>query len=94
MFENDGFKRKRDVPKVYSFGPFLGPSYPRKIKNNAKNQYFARNYILKTIKWNKSQVPYKSHNSYIINKKKKNIFGAQNGPKLPPGIPPKGKKKS
>ena len=87
MFENDGFKRKRDVPKVYSFGPFLGPIYPRKIKNNAKNQYFARNYILKTIKWNKSQVPCKSHNSYIIKKKKKTFLGPKMGPNCPLGSP-------
>ena len=90
MFENDGFKSKRDVPKVYSFGPSLGPIYPRKIKNNAKNQYFARNYILKTIKWNKSQVPYKSHNSYIINKKKKKHFWGPKWAQIAPWDPPKG----
>ena len=30
MFQNFVFKGKRDIPKVYSFGPFLSPIYPRK----------------------------------------------------------------
>ena len=34
------FKRKRDVHKVDSFGPFLRPIYPQKTQNIAKNQKF------------------------------------------------------
>ena len=43
MFQNYVFKHKRDVPKVYSFDPFLGLIYPRKNENIAKNQRFHRN---------------------------------------------------
>ena len=64
IFQNWVFKHKRDVPKVYSYGPFLGPIYPQKTKNVAKNQNFPRNYILRNIKWLKSQIPDKSQNSY------------------------------
>ena len=63
------FKRKRDVPKVYSFGPFLGPIYPQKIKNTAKNQTFSKIYVFRIIKQCQSQVLQKNPNSYTINKK-------------------------
>ena len=50
IFQNYLFKQKRDVPKVYSFGPLLGPIYPQKIKNTAKNQNFSIIYIFRNIK--------------------------------------------
>ena len=53
MFQNYVFKHKRDVTKVYSFGPFLGPIYPRNNENIAKNQKFLRNCTLRTIRWHK-----------------------------------------
>ena len=34
------FNQKRDVLKVDGFGPFLGPIYPQKTQNIAKNQNF------------------------------------------------------
>ena len=34
------FKRKRDVPKVDGFSPFLGQISPQKNQNIAKNQIF------------------------------------------------------
>ena len=37
------FKRKQDVPKVDDFDPFLGPIYPQKTQNIAKNQNFFQN---------------------------------------------------
>ena len=52
----------------YKF-PFLGPIYPHETKNIAKNQNLPRTYNLSTIKLHKTQVPHKSQNSYIINKK-------------------------
>ena len=42
------FKRKRDLPKVYGFGPFLGPTDPWKTQNIAKNENTPRNYIFMT----------------------------------------------
>ena len=71
----------------------MGPIYPQKTQNIAKNQNFPRNYSLSTIKLRKSQVPHKSENSYIINNQKKNFGGSQNGHKLAPGTCPKGQHK-
>ena len=50
-------KGKQDVPKVYGFSPFLRWIHPRKTENNAKNQKFPRNCILRYIELHKSQVP-------------------------------------
>ena len=57
-------KGKQDVPKVYGFSPFLRWIHPRKTENNAKNQKFPRNCILRYIELHKSQVPDESQNSY------------------------------
>ena len=50
IFQNFVFKQKRDVLKVYSFGPCLGPIYPWKMQTIAKSQFFCKNYILRTMK--------------------------------------------
>ena len=55
-FKNFEFWLKRDVRKFYNFGPFLGPIYPQKHQNIAKNHSFWKNYILRAIKYHKSQV--------------------------------------
>ena len=69
-FQAFAFYLKQDVPKVYNFVPFLGPIYPRKTKNIAKNQNFFKNCILRTIKCHISHVPEKSQNSRRIKQKK------------------------
>ena len=38
IFQKFELSLKWEVAKVYIFGPFLDPIYPRKIKNVAKNQ--------------------------------------------------------
>ena len=58
------FSRPQDSFKIWDFGPILGPIYSRKTKNIAKKQHLTKNYIFKTIKLHKSQVPDKSQNSY------------------------------
>ena len=73
------FKHKQNIPKIFSFGPFCK-------KNN-----FPRNYIFRTIRWHKPQVPDKLQNSY--KNYQKTHFWAQNGPKLPPGAGPRGQPK-
>ena len=50
IFQNFVLRQKRDVPKVYGFGPFLGSIYPRKMQNIAKDKDFPKNYILRAIK--------------------------------------------
>ena len=51
------------------FWSIFGLNLPREKKNIAKNQTFRRNYILRTIRRHKFQVPDKSQNSYKIIKK-------------------------
>lgn len=43
-------------PKFKVLARFLGSIYPRKTQSIAKNQNFARNYTLRTIKQHNSQV--------------------------------------
>ena len=63
---------------------FLGPIYPRKNENIAKNQSFPRNYILRAIQQRKSQVPDKSQNSFK-NYQKNRFFGPKMGVNCPLG---------
>ena len=84
LLEEFKFSRPQDVPKDFSFGPFLGPIYPRKTNYFAKKQIFSKNYNPSTIIWHKSQVPYKSENSYI-NFQKNPFFGPKMGPNCPLG---------
>ena len=50
IFQKFVFKQKRDVLKVYSFGPYLEQIYPWKVQNIAKRQFFGKNHILRTMK--------------------------------------------
>ena len=83
-FENIEFLRPQDVPKVFSFGPYLGPIYSPKTQYFLKNKNFSRNYILRTIAWPKPQVPDKSENSYKIFQKTP-FFGLKIGQNCPLG---------
>ena len=73
------------MPKVFSFGPVLGPIYPWKTQNISKNQNFDRNCILRTITWHKSQPPDKLENSYK-NFQKYPFFGLKMGLNCPLGL--------
>ena len=69
------FKRKRDVPKAEGFSPFLGPIFPPKNQNIAKNQNFFQKLHPYDYQITQSQVPDKSQNSYKIDFKKIGVRG-------------------
>ena len=79
LFEKLEVLRPLDLLKVSSFCPILGPIYPQKTKNLARNKNFSRNCIHCTIKLHKSQVPHKSQNSCKNFQIYKTIFWSQNG---------------
>ena len=56
-FKIKGLSTNETYPNFTVLVLFWAQIYPWKTKNTAKNQNFLRNYILRTIKLHKSQVP-------------------------------------